>query len=169
MQANDIYEEKILSKESTGLFGTVAAVLFFAFVYQIFIGPIGTRPAPNWVFLVMSLLFLGIAINFSRLRIRIAPESMIVGYGILKYAIRRENIEDCYLDKASATRYRGWGIRLGRVGGEWKLVYNIIRGPQLVLLLKKGRFKKLVFSTKNPEKVMMLIKRGIGQHSLSES
>ncbi|MFH1821045.1 MAG: hypothetical protein ABH852_01175 [Methanobacteriota archaeon] len=167
MRVDDIYEEKILSKWNAGLLGTATALLFLAFAYQTLFGPIGTRPAPDWFFLIMSLFFLGLAINFSRLEIRITPESIVVGYGIIKRATPREDIEDCYLDKTSAVSYLGWGIRLTRLGGKWRLVYNIIGSPRLVLLLKKGRFKELAFSTKNPEKVMALIKQWIAPQDLS--
>ena len=72
-----------------------------------------------------------------------------------------ENIEDCYIDEASAIRYGGWGIRLGRVDGKWRTVYNVIGGPRVVVSLNKGWIREFVFSTKNPEKVMRTIDRHV--------
>ena len=168
MQTDNIYEEKIFSRWTTGILAAVTASLLFVLIYQILVEPIGTRPAPNWFFLLMFLLFVGVMINFSRLSIRITTRSVNVGYGIFKHNIPWENAEDCYLDKASTIRYGGWGIRISRVKGKWRLVYNVMGGPRVVLSLKKDRFKEFVFSTKNPEEVMEVIKERIGNPSMEK-
>jgi len=155
MQADNIYEEKIFLKGTTGVLAVFTAGFLFALVYQIF-------PALNWFFLLMFLLFLGVTINFNRLVIRMTPRSIAVGYGIFKHTIIWENIEGCYLDEASTIRYGGWGIRIGRVKGKWILVYNVIRCPRVVLSLRGGRFREFVFSTKSPEQVIKVVKQQIG-------
>lgn len=162
MQADNIYEEKIFLKGTTGVLAVFTAGFLFALVYQILVEPIGVRPAPNWFFLLMFLLFLGVMINFSRLVIRMTPRSIAVGYGIFKRTIIWENIEGCYLDEASTIRYGGWGIRIGRVKGKWRWVYNVIGGPRVVLSLREGRFREFVFSTKSPEQVIKVVKQQIG-------
>jgi len=162
METNNIYEEKIFSKWTTGIVGLFTIGFLFVLIYQIFVGPIGANPAPNWFFLLMFLLFLGVMINFNMLNIKMTPQFIIVGYGIFKDKIFWENIEDCYLDKTSAIRYGGWGIRIGRVNKKWRQVYNTPGEPRIVLSLKKGEFfKEFVFSTKNPEEVMKIIKERI--------
>ena len=163
MQPKNFYEEKIFSKRITVILAVLTTSLLFVLLYQILVGPIGTRPAPNWFFLFMFLLFLGVMINFSRLTIRMTPGSISVGYGIIKHSILWENVEDSYLDEASTIRYGGWGIRIAKVKGKWRLVYNVIGGPRIVLSLKRGRFKEFVFSTKNPEEVIKIAKERIGR------
>ena len=163
MRTENIYDEKIFSKWMTAILAVLTTSLLFVLLYQIIVGPIGTRPAPNWFFLFMFLLFLGVMINFSRLTIRMTHRSISVGYGIIKHSIIWENVEDCYLDEASTIRYGGWGIRIARVKGKWRLVYNVIGGPRIVLSLNKGRFKEFVFSTKNPEEVIKIAKERIGR------
>jgi len=113
----ETYKETLFSKWSTVLIFSITVILFFLYFYQIIVGPIGTDPAPNWFWLVMAVFMLAITINFGRLSIGIASGGVIVGYGIFKKRILWENIEDCYIDEASAIRYGGWGIRLGRVDG----------------------------------------------------
>ena len=162
MQTKNFYEEKIFLKWTAGILTTITTVFLFLLFYQILIGPIGTNPAPNWFFLFMFLLFLGVMINFSRLTIRMTPRYISVGYGIIKHSILWENVEDCYLDKASTIRYGGWGIRIAKVKGKWRLVYNVVGGPRIVLSLKRCRFKEFVFSTKNPEEVIKIAKERIG-------
>jgi hypothetical protein len=139
------------------------SVFLFIVVYQILVGPLGDNPAPNRLFAFMALLFLGITINFSRLSIKMTSRSAIVGYGICKRTIPWEDIERCYVDEASSIRYGGWGIRIGRVEGKWRLVYNVIGAPRVVLSLKSGWFREFVFSTKNPEAVMTIIRQRIGR------
>jgi len=160
MQGDNLYEEKISSKWwMTGILTAFTAGFLFALVYQILVGPIGTHPALNWFFSPMFLLFLGAAINFSRLTIRITHLSVKVSYGIFKHTITRENIKDCYLDETSIISYGGWGIRIGRFKGKWRLVYNVIGVPRVMLSLKKGKFKEFVFSTEKPEEVINIIRQ----------
>jgi len=163
MQSDNIYDEKTFSKWSTVIVGPFTVGFLFVLIYQILVGPIGARPAPNWFFLLMFLLFLGVTINFSRLSIKMTPQFIVVGYGIFKHTIFWKNIEDCYLDKASVIRYGGWGIRIGRVNGKWRFVYNIIGDPRVVLSLNKGKFKEFVFSTHCPQKVIEIVKQKVGE------
>jgi len=166
MQGDNFYKEKISSKWwMTGILTAFTAGFLFVLVYQVLVGPIGTRPAPNWFFLFMFLLFLGVTINFSRLSIRITHLSVKVSYGIFRYIIPWENIKNCYLDEASTINYGGWGIRIGKVQGRWRLVYNVIGAPRVVLSLKKGKFKEFVFSTEKPEEVMNIIRERRGSDS----
>jgi len=158
MQTDIVYEEKIFSKWTAGIFAFVIAGFLFLLVYQILVGPIGSRPAPNWFFLFMILLFVVTVINFSRLAIRISPQFISVSYGMFEHKISFENVEKCYLDKTPAIQYWGWGIRIARIKGKWRLVYNVPRGPRVVLSMRKGRFKEFVFSTKNPAEVMKIIR-----------
>lgn len=157
--AKMLYEEDIYSRWNIVILGAVSLSLLGDLVYQLLVSPVGTRPAPDWFFLVIFLFFLALGVNFARLRIRVTPESITVGYGIIKHRVSWQYIADCYLDKASAIIYGGWGIRVGRVGGKWRLVYNILGGPRVVLSLKTGIFREFVFSTRNPEGVIQAIRQ----------
>ncbi len=163
MKPEIIYEERVFSKWSTIVLATVTIALLCVLVYQLLVGPIGTRPAPNWVFLTLFLLFLAIMANFVTLSIKVTPQQIYVGYGIIKHIIVWENIADCYPDTASVVRYGGWGIRLASVGGKWRLVYNVIGSPRVVLLLKEGKFQEFVFSTRDAEEVVRVVKQRIGK------
>lgn len=164
-EMDNIYEEKIFSKWTTIiLVGTFLFVLFLS-VFLILIEPIKEpiQAVVLFVLLFVLLLLLAVMINFCTLSIKMTPKFIIVSYGIFKNKILWENIEDCYSDNASAIRhYGGWGIRIGRVSGKWRKVYNTIGEPRVVLLLKRGKFfKEFVFSTKNPGEVMKITKERI--------
>ena len=158
MDSDYVYEEKIFAKVIGGLFGVVSVIMLIILIYQITVGPLGDSPEPTMFFLIMFIIFFILTLNFARLIIRISFQSVTVGYGIIKKRIPLENIEDCEIDKTPAIRYGGAGIRTTRIKGEWVLVYNVVGGARCVLKLKEGRFKKFVFSTKNPEEVVNVIK-----------
>ncbi len=163
MGTNSIYEEKIFSKWTRIiLLGKFIFILFLS-VFLILVKP--EEPIQITVLLILFfvlLLLLAVMINFNMLSIKITPQSIIVGYGIFQNKIPWENIEDCYLDKASAIKYGGWGIRIGRVDKKWRKVYSTLGESRIVVSLKNDKhFKEFVFSTKNSEEVMKIVKQKI--------
>ena len=122
----------------------------------------GDKPAPDWFYLMMCLFFVlmtFVIVNFSKLVIKATSKSLTVAYGMFKRVIPWEDIADCYPDEVSVFgHYGGYGIRIGRVNGKTRLVYNVLGGERVVLGLKKGRFNEFVFSTNNPDAVMDVIK-----------
>ena len=168
MQVAEIYEEIIpfsLMKLVLGLFIALIILFLGLFVYQVLVGPVGTKPAPDWLYLIMFVLFAGFTAlirNFDKLAIKVSTQSITVGFGIFKRVISWDDIHGCYVDDASAFgSYGGWGIRMGKVKGKWRLVYNVIGCPAVVLELEKGRFREFVFSTKNPDGVVEIARQRI--------
>lgn len=167
MRGDLIYEERIpfpLVKLVLGLF-VVLAILFLAMLlYQVLVSPLGPRPAPDWFWLLMFLWFSGITVfvvNFRKLTITITSQSVVVSFGRLKRVIPWDNVSGCYIDKAPALSYGGWGIRMGRVRGKWRYVYNIIGCSGIVLELNRGRFREFVFSTRHPAEILKLAEQRI--------
>ncbi len=162
MNANAIYEERIYSRWLTTALVIVACILFGMLIYQHLVGPVGTRPAPDWILLAIALLLLAVMVNFATLTIRLTQSGISVGYGIIRHNIPWSNVSDCYQDKASAVWYGGFGVRLGLVNGKWRLVYNTIGNPRVVIRKRQGQVQEFVFSTNNPDEVMRRIKERIG-------
>jgi len=168
MQVPEIYEEIVpftLMKLVLGVFIACALLFLVLFVYQALVKPVGANPAPDWVYLLMFLWFAGLTAlirNFNKLAIKVSTQSITVGFGIFKRVISWDDIHGCYVDDASAFgSYGGWGIRMAKVKGKWRLVYNVIGSPTVVLELDKGRFREFVFFTKNPERVMEVARQQI--------
>ena len=163
MEISNIYEEKIFSKWTRIILLVKFLFILFLSVFLILVKP--EEPMERTVLFILFfvlLLLLAVMINFNTLNIKMTSRFILVGYGIFKDKILWENIEDCYLDKASAIRYGGWGIRIGRVDRKWRKVYSTLGEPRIVLSLKNDKhFKEFVFSTKNPEKVMNIAKQNI--------
>jgi hypothetical protein len=160
MKTDNIYEEKIFPKIEMWILGIVIAWVFFRLVYQIF----ASYPTPDWSFLFGLLVLIVIMYKFRKFNIKMTPDSVIVNYGFNKRTIPWGNINDCYLDEASAIRYGGFGLRIGRVKGKWRDVYNVLGCPRVVFSLKdSGFFKEFVFSTNNPKKVIKIVKERMGR------
>jgi len=163
----EIYQETIpfpLVKVILGVLTVFTLLMLFFLVYQLTIGPVGNRPAPDWFYLVMFLFLSGITAfvtNFNKLSIKMTAQSITVGFGIMKKSISWDNIEGCYLDEAPGLSYGGWGIRLARIKGRWRSVYNVIGHPVIVLELSTGKFREFAFSTNNPQEVLEIVRQKI--------
>ncbi len=152
-----IYEERLFSKWSTLFLTVVTGVMLWRMIRQLQVGEVDD--IPPWFFPAMFILFLALTINFAWLTIRITDERIVVGYGVMRERMGWQDIEDCYHDEASAFWYGGWGIRMGWHKGRFRLVYNVIGGPRVVLLRRNNRFPELVFSTNHPEAVISAVRQ----------
>jgi len=166
----EIYREVVvftLGRAIIALFVVLTLFFLAMFIYQIAASPLGDRLAPDWYYVVICLFFAFmtfIICNFSKLVVKATSKSLTVSYGVFKQVIPWEDVADCYPDESSSLgAYGGYGIRIGRVNGKLRLVYNVLGSSCVVLALKKGRFNEFVFSTNDPDAVMDVIKGRIGK------
>ncbi|MFQ5909007.1 MAG: hypothetical protein ACE5JE_09340 [Thermoplasmata archaeon] len=157
-----MYEEVTFSKVITAIMVAVAAPMLVLAFYQFFVAPIGSHPAPTVLYLGVAAVFLFLAVSFSRLIIRMTLDSLQIGYGMFRWRIRWGEIEGVELDELSALREGGVGVRVLKVKGKWRIVYSVVGGPRIVLSVRSGRFREVVFSTKNPEEVTALVRQYAG-------
>ena len=160
MDSNTLYEEKLFSKWSTIIFTIFTVLFLFLTVYQIFIGPLGGNPAPTWVLGLFFVLFLFLIVNFSIMTLRLTPEFLSASFGVLKYTVSWENVENCTREEAPLWIF-GWGVRFEKSRGKRRLSYTVPQTPQLVFSLKDKNFREFIISTKNPEKVLELARKMI--------
>lgn len=151
------YREANFSKVNAAIFSFIVGALILVLMYQLMVGPLGTRPASNHFLITLILFFSAVGINFSRLTILIDSRGVTVGYGLFMQLVPWKNVEKSYQDETSAVMYGGWGIRLTRIGKKWRVVYNIIGYPRVVLVLRKGWYGELAFSVGAPWKVIEII------------
>lgn len=151
------YEETVVAWRLAATLGIVTVLLVGAFLHQTILGDLAVQSSRGAFFLGMSALFAAITLNFSRLRIRASDAGLTLAYGIFGSTIAWDRITACSADDTSVVRYGGWGIRVTKVGGEWRLVYNTIGEPRVVVTLTDGRFGEVAFSTRHPEKVIGVI------------
>lgn len=168
-QETEIYREVIvhaLARTGIVLFVVVTLYLLAMFVYQM-TGSSGSESALGWVYLAVGLLFVFVTFllsNFSKLTISATSQSITVRCGMFEKVMCWEDIGVCYLkDVSPFDFYSGWGIRIGRVNGKRRLVYNVLGDKCVVLGLKNGRFDEFVFSTRTPDAVMEVVTGRIGK------
>ena len=165
METDVIYEETLsfpLGLIAAGILSAFAVLMLVLLVLQLNGGPLGSRPAPDWVYAVMFVFLSAVAVlvtGFRKLTVRITSQSITVAFGMLKRTILWGDIEHCSRDESSSFAYGGWGIRIARVTGKWRLVYNVAGHPGILLGLRAGRFREFVFSTKNAEQVLDIANR----------
>jgi hypothetical protein len=168
MSADELYEEKLpfpLITVVTAVIFLIALLMLALYVVQLIAGPIGNNPAPDWFYLVMFFLMAVttfLIANFRVLVIRITDQTVTVAYGIIKRTILWGDIEFGFRDESPAFGYGGWGARIARIEGRWRLAFNVIGAPGVVLRLRKGRVREFMFSTKNPEQVLDIVARHTG-------
>jgi hypothetical protein len=143
------------------------AVMFFVLMVLTLTGMIlGERPAPWWMYGIMTAVF-GLSSlfirNFRELRVVVTDRNVAVSYGVFHDSIPMETITASYVDTASALfRYGGWGLRFGRVEGRRRKVYNSIGYRNVVVRMTGRRIDELVFSSENPEAVAALVTKIAG-------
>ena len=146
------------------MFGLGLAFLILFFVQRAS-GPIGSNPAPDWIYIVMSLSCLalsGVVINFRALSINITPDGVTASYGRFRRHIPMHRIAGIAQDEGSGLRnYWGWGIRISRREGKRVTVYNVAGHPLVLLKLKGGKGEYFGFSTRQPARVIEIIKSRI--------
>ena len=83
MQDNVIYKE---NRASTGIFIILlmfTMIMIFFLGYQLMYGPIGSKPAPDWILALFVVFFLLTTLNFSHLRIKLTDDFIRVNYGLI--------------------------------------------------------------------------------------
>ncbi len=149
-----------------------AVVLVFAagsmlvlFFLQVTGGPLGSRPAPDFVYLLMFFFMAALTwlvAGFRRLSIRATTGSITLRCGLFRWRVHWEDVEDCFVDNAPGLRYGGWGVRLARFGGQWRLAFNTPGVTGVVLRLRRGRVRQVMFSTASPDTVLGIVRRQAG-------
>jgi hypothetical protein len=164
-----IYEEKVrfpVIRGVVALFTILTIIFLIMYVYQHIAWQQGENAVPLWfgVTILSALaLFTAFLANLITLSIKMTEEFAVVGFGIFRMRVRWEDVRGCDLDRLSSfTSAANWGVSMGFVGGRWRRMYNVMGYPRVELEMKKGR-KSVVFSTKNPDAVIDVIKGRIGK------
>jgi len=157
----DSYEEILFSKISTVILSVITTAFFLIYIYEIIVEPSWDEPLPNWFWLIMAVILLGVTINFSRMKIKINNKGIMIRSGVIKNLIPWKDVKDCSVDEGSPLKYGGWGQRFWRVKGNFRIIYNAAAGKRIAISLNSGIVREIVFSTRNPEKVMRIIKTHI--------
>ncbi|MHA1409134.1 MAG: hypothetical protein ACTSQY_02225 [Candidatus Odinarchaeia archaeon] len=109
---------------------------------------------------VLLVLFCLLYLNFRGITIKLDEKQLSVRYGHFNHKIiNYYEINDFKITTTPFSRYGGVGVRLG-VDGSW--AYTTDLNGAVAIYLKQGR--PFVFSTKNPEKIIEILKKQTQNH-----
>jgi hypothetical protein len=158
MTEDSIYEERLSSKRTTILFITLAFSFLLLFLLRMMAASFGWLAV---VFFLLFCLFTFYVFNYRTLVIHLTPESLSLKFGIFKWRVPLETIEETCLDKVSLWRIGGAGIHFTSIRKRYRAYFNFLEYPRVVVKLKqkRGPVWDIVFSTKDPERVIFLIQK----------
>ncbi len=168
LRPDEIYHEEV------PFTGMVVLVIFLAilslgslglFLYTVIVGPIGSKPAPAWIFLFEFALMGSVTIfmlNFRRLIISMTYDGIRVGYGSIGKTISWSDIAS--YQRATGTSLSG-GLHFGPTRRGMGAAYTVLGKPAVTLTLRSGTIREITFSTDNPEEVMSVIRDRTGINS----
>ena len=156
-----VYEEKVSSIKTMRLFLALTALFSLLFIWRL--KAIGSEVL-TIIFFSFFVFFLFNSINYRILSIRLFADSLKLDFGIFTRTILLENIADCKLDKLPlGVRIGGAGIHFMFVRGRYRISFNFLEHPRVVILLKhkSGLVQDVSFSTRQPEVIIYLIRNAL--------
>jgi hypothetical protein len=149
-----LYTEKISSKRTVMLFFMLMILFLLLFLWRISTTCLDILSA---ALLGLFLIFLFYTVNFRTLVIAITQESLNLKFGIFTWTEHLENIEKSSLDEIPQyKRMGGAGVHYMFIRKRYRVSFNFLEYPRLVIALKKkrGPVKDVSFSTKRPQEIL---------------
>lgn len=153
----------------TIILGLISATMLGLLIYQLTVGPIGKEPAPDYVFLLEFILMSVVTVlcfNFRALDLILTYDGIIVRFGKIRKVVLWSDIESYHA--ITTGNLTSGGLHLGPTRGGWSAEYTVLGKPRIVLRLRSGIIKQLVFSTGNPQEVVKIIKEQTGKDADSQ-
>lgn len=155
--AETIYHEKVQSLKTSLLF--LILTLIFAALFAWRVSAVGFRLTPI-LFLFIGLFFFLYVLNYQTLKITITGEAIFLKFGLIRWRTLLENIQSCELDDSPAIiKYGGAGVHFAFVNRIYRAYFNFLEHPRVVInfINKQGPVQALVFTTRQPERVIEII------------
>ena len=152
------YHERVSSNRTMGLF-VALTILFLVLAYW------RVTAAGVDVLAVVLFSFAGFfffySVNYRTLVIRLTSGSLELAFGVFRWTVRLDNVEQCQLDEIPLLkRMGGAGIHFMTVHGRYRASFNFLEYPRVVIMLKRprGPVRDVSFSTRRPGELVRLIR-----------
>jgi hypothetical protein len=112
------------------------------------------------VFLCLAAIFLFYALNYRKLVIRLTPTALRLTFGLFTWTAPLDNVASCRHDELPALqRLGGAGIHFMMVGQRYRVSFNFLEHPRVVVALKNpaGPVCDVSFSTQRPDAWLQLM------------
>lgn len=153
-----LYTEKLHSNLTTGLFAILSLVFLALFGWRF--TRVGWKFTPG-LFLFLGLFFIFYVFNYRTLRITIIDDGLTLKFGLVHWRTELANIQSCQLDDPPPwIKFGGAGVHFALVDGLYRAFYNFLDGPRILVIFKEkqGRVQALSFSTRQPERILEILK-----------
>lgn len=149
------YRERLwISPWVTVVFIAIVGFLSICAAIQQSLGiPLGSRPAPTYVYVVLAAVFAVIYLSFARLEVDIDSVRVSVRYGLFRKVVPMGSVTSCEPTRSRFSVYGGFGIRIGT---DRSLAFTNSFGD--AVRLERAEGMPLVFSTRRQAEVVSLIR-----------
>ena len=166
MAAEIIYQEVVTSRKTSLFFLALAAEALAFGTWRLQARRVGwiTRIA-----LFFGAIFSVYTINYRELRITLDDSSLRLKFGLFSWSVPLANVADCRLDVLQPLqRYGGAGIHFMFVDGRYRVNFNFLEHPRVVVTLvhPAGPVQEVSFSTRRPDEVIQAIHAALELESL---
>jgi hypothetical protein len=158
MSDTNIYEERLFSNKTEALFIGLTLLFLILSLWRLGADHHGFLTT---VFLFLTFFFFFYSVNFRILMIHLDSESLELKFGIFTWEIQLDNIDECRLDDLPIfMKYGGAGIHFMLIRGRYRVSFNFLEHPRVVISLEKraGPVRDISFSTSHPDELIRLIR-----------
>lgn len=158
MPDSPLYEERLKSSFTSDFFGLLTILFFALFIWRASLGDAGLL---SILWLTLFLIFLFYSLNYRVLHIRLTPQALTLRFGIFEWDVPVEGMHSCAIDDTSMWRIGGAGIHFSFFKGNYRIMFNFLEYPRVVVALKqkRGPVCEVAFSTSQPEQVIHVLTR----------
>ena len=150
--SKSVYRDSHLVRPTFFLFVGVLIVLYAV----VFAGGVARhKPSYAIVFGLLTVVFVALLANFSRLVFEISEDEVVFGFGLVKKRFPRSSIVSCEPYELKLSNFFGYGIGAGL---DRTIAYSTHNGPGVKLVVE-GRRRAYVVSVDSPPYVCELLTR----------
>jgi len=163
----ELYNETIISNWTHSLFLGILFLCMFVFMGRIRQHGFDSL---SLALLFLFLLVLFYILNYRRLHIHITHDAIWLKFGLFSWTVPVENMESAKIDDLPGfLRYGGAGVHYMFVRGRYRVSYNLLEHPRVVISLRKraGWVRDVSFTTRRAEQVSRILRDLIAEQNRS--
>ncbi len=153
MTPETFYEERVSSGRTQALFVGLTLLFLGLLIARVSTSGLGYLAA---VLFLLFCFFLFYAVNSRTLIILITPEALELRFGMFSRKVPWGAVAHWYLDDTSIWRVGGAGIHFTMIRRRYRVFFNFLEHPRVVLELGKARglVRDVAFSTRRPAELL---------------
>lgn len=156
-----IYTERVSSNRTEALFVALTLFFFTLLIWRLTTDRLDLLAA---IFFCLLAVFLFYSLNYRTLIIYLTPEWLKLKFGIFKWNVPLDNVEECrHDDLPMLMRMGGAGIHFMMISRRYRASFNFLEHPRVVIALKRkvGPVWDISFSTRRPDDVLRLLREAV--------